>query len=311
MRHLFELNNVDTFSKRENLMNQFMFYNRHVVVNGNMFYDDELFMAGLWYTADLFDSSGIVIPFHIWKTRGVSVSKYMLWRSLVSKIRSINISYENVNYMYTHTKVVHINEKYVDIESTPTRELYAHLVKQQLDTPTSYAKYSQYVDQLTEIEKKNMFILPRICTQDNELKEFQYKVLHRYLPTNTLLIKMNRIETKTCTFCNLYDETIIHLLYECLCVKDIWFGIQRVLEYILCEPVNLTCIDVIFGYRLDQLGKKSNEINAIILNTKMYIWKCKLRSLTPTFEDYKSFVNNRVVYEKCLVKYNEVLCQRA
>ena len=49
-----------------------------------------------------------------------------------------------------------------------------------------------------------MFRVPRVCTRDNILKEFQFKILHRYLPTNDLLFKMEKVNSRKCTFCNLY-----------------------------------------------------------------------------------------------------------
>ncbi len=48
------------------------------------------------------------------------------------------------------------------------------------------------------VEKNDMekyCILPRKVTDDNKLREFQYKILHRYLATNSVLYKMKLTNT--------------------------------------------------------------------------------------------------------------------
>ena len=133
-----------------------------------------------------------------------------------------------------------------------------------------------------------MFLLPRKCTRDNGLIEFRYKILHRYLPTNTLLFKMKVIETTSCTFCNLYQESVLHLFYECLDVKNLWFQVENILIQVKKEPITLSGADVLFGYHLKTFCKKTLTINNIILHTKMFIWLCKTRSTTPSYLEYIS-----------------------
>ena len=97
---------------------------------------------------------------------------------------------------------------------------------------TSHNEMQFYADQtycyleifpgLSSKEIESMFIVPRVCTIDNILKEFQFKILHRYLPTNDLLFKMEKVNSRKCTFYNLYRETILHLFYECYCVRDLF-----------------------------------------------------------------------------------------
>ncbi len=40
-----------------------------------------------------------------------------------------------------------------------------------------------------DVKWEDVYNLPRKATKLNKLKDFQYKVLHRYLPTNSLLFK--------------------------------------------------------------------------------------------------------------------------
>ena len=67
-------------------------------INKRLVYDEELFSAGLWRVCDMFDSNGNIIPFSTWEARGVSGSKFLLWRGLLSKVKTykINMSYTEV-----------------------------------------------------------------------------------------------------------------------------------------------------------------------------------------------------------------------
>ena len=78
-------------NKVDKLLTQLVFYNKHLKINGQVQYDSELFSAGLWRVKDLFNDDNTIIPFHVWQRRGVSKSKFMLWRSIVNLIRSLRI----------------------------------------------------------------------------------------------------------------------------------------------------------------------------------------------------------------------------
>ena len=47
------------------------------------------------------------------------------------------------------------------------------------------------------------YLLPRKVTNNNKLREFQFKILHRYLATNIVLYKMKMTNINTCTLCNI------------------------------------------------------------------------------------------------------------
>ena len=53
------------------------------------------------------------------------------------------------------------------------------------------------------------------CTKSTKLIEFQFKLLHRRIPTNDFLLKIGRKENDNCTFCNNSSETLIHLFWSC------------------------------------------------------------------------------------------------
>ena len=66
------------------------------------------------------------------------------------------------------------------------------------------------------LQWKYIYTLPRITTIDSKLRCFQYKVLHStyYIPLSKAFF-ISHTYTPVCSFCNLEDETVIHLFVHC------------------------------------------------------------------------------------------------
>ena len=89
---------------------------------------------------------------------------------------------------------------------------------------------------------------------------------------DSLLYKMGLVDSPRCGFCFIYNQTSIHLFYECLEVKIFWFRIQEYISEKFTDYFNLSDRDILFGIKKRTLYK--NEINEIILSAKYYIYLC-------------------------------------
>ena len=68
------------------------------------------------------------------------------------------------------------------------------------------------------------------CTKSTKLIEFQFKLLHRRIPTNDFLLKIGRKENDNCTFCNNSSETLIHLFWSCHVTSSFWKSVTDWLQ---------------------------------------------------------------------------------
>ena len=59
------------------------------------------------------------------------------------------------------------------------------------------------------------FRILKMCWTDTYLINCPYKFLHRVIPTKTLLFKIHIKYTNLCSFCNVEDETVEHLFFNC------------------------------------------------------------------------------------------------
>ena len=134
------------------------------------------------------------------------------------------------------------------------------------------------------------FELPKSCTTDTKLIYFQYRILNRILATNTFLFKIKLSQTQNCVFCTTEPETLIHVFYECPCVRSFWNDISSWLDCHITNSITLDKTRII-------LGSKSGTIleNHIILICKRYIYSCKLNVKLPIFQEVKEkikFIRN-------------------
>ena len=68
-----------------------------------------------------------------------------------------------------------------------------------------------------------IFLLPTLTPVENKIKDLQYKTVMRFVPTNYLLHNMKKDSSQACIFCNFEPETMEHLYFQCIHVKDIWW----------------------------------------------------------------------------------------
>ena len=76
---------------------------------------------------------------------------------------------------------------------------------------------------VTENHKwSNTFILARKMSKETKLQTFQYKILHRILPTNKRKFEQKLSNDPHCSDCPQVVESIEHMLYECKNAKALW-----------------------------------------------------------------------------------------
>ena len=107
---------------------------------------------------------------------------------------------------------------------------------------------------ITDDEWENIFMIPTLCPVDNKTKDLQYKIVMRFVPTNKLLYNMKKVNSQTCSFCHVETETIEHLFFNCIYVKDIWIYVFHELQKITGTqfvPELSSCILGVYDTNID------------------------------------------------------------
>lgn len=168
--------------------------------------------------------------------------------------------------------ILNLTGKNISIHKLTTKSLYNFLVSNtSMNGPKSKDKYELDYGIL---DWKNINTLARKTTIEPRLREIQYKIIHRYLPTNKLLKIYGIKETNYCTYCHINIETLEHLLWDCVRSKTLWVQFKEWWDEKINIPFpTLTCETVLFGSFLNLPG----EIiyNHFLLLIKSYIFRNK------------------------------------
>ena len=141
--------------------------------------------------------------------------------------------------------------------------------------PNSQQKWNRVFGNI-HLSWKDIYTIPAKCCSNTKMHWFQYRIMHRIIATNDLLMKMNIRQNNLCTFCNQEIEKIEHLFWHCNIVNQFWETVEQwVLEknnYML----NVDKYRAIFG--IPNTSWAMIPINYILIVTRHYIYKCRISS---------------------------------
>ena len=121
-------------------------------------------------------------------------------------------------------------------------------------------------------------------TVNSRSREFQFKVLHRYLATNKFLHKIGLVPSCSCTFCKRESESIEHLLIECDYSNKFWQDLINWFNMIDIKVEALSETDTIFG-----LWKREADfhlLNHFLILAKQHIYSCWNKGHPPSLKIY-------------------------
>ena len=121
------------------------------------------------------------------------------------------------------------NSQIHSLNKLTSKELYLILVEANTVKPTAQ-DYFENLFETSQFKRKNIYFLIRNTTLDTKARMFQFKVLHNVLYANKMLFKFGKVTSPRCSFCKLHDETIMHLFYKCLIVKELWNQLKSILS---------------------------------------------------------------------------------
>ena len=130
------------------------------------------------------------------------------------------------------------------------------------------------------------YLLAKKCTKSTKLIEFQFKFLHRRVPTNSFLFRIGLKDDKNCSFCHTSPESLIHLSWSCHKTSHFWNKVTEWLENVnlLRRDYTLTNITAL-GLRPD-ISHFSLFINYCFLLARYHIWLAKTKENHPNLTHF-------------------------
>lgn len=218
------------------------------------------------------------------------------------------------------------NQKYknLDLEQTmllfesninPSMSCYLQtLLKDAKGTNSIYRKFlpgsiddklqtKWHTDGIENVDLKQAYAKIHRSLKCTRLKWLQIRIINRILTTNKSVSKYKTEQSPKCSFCNLLDEDISHLFYDCHLVKKFWGQIEELFKE-KCTNMNslkLSRTLIIIGN--DKHFYSTETFDTILTIGKMHIYRQKVRKQPLSITSFIIEIKNRHDSER----YNAVL----
>ena len=137
-------------------------------------------------------------------------------------------------------KCISIDAEVVEIEQLSSKMIYLYLNKNCFVQPTAKHKWNaEILYDMSDEDWSNIYNGIYRTSIDSYSRQFQYKIVHRYLPTNSLLYKWRLVDNSRCSYCFIYNESITHLFTECIYARNLYIKIQQWLQNVVDIPFHL------------------------------------------------------------------------
>ena len=165
-----------------------IWYNSSLKIEGKTLFYKELFDNNIIFIKDILDEENKFKTYDELKNQLNCKLNFLKYFSLISMIKSKNVTnITNAEYR-SHLINTILNSKSL------SKEIYnklSPLENLEVDSIKGISKWKS--DMETDINISDVFRNLYLVTNDSKLKNFQYKLLHRTLPTNTFLVKIGII----------------------------------------------------------------------------------------------------------------------
>ena len=114
-----------------------------------------------------------------------------------------------------------------------SRYIYKYLGDDIILLHNKYLKWredlgTEFVEDISQFGQEHLRIYK--VTNVTKYRSFQYRMLQRAIVTNVQLYKWGIKDTSMCTFCNLYEESVIHVFCECEIAMQLWQHVKGYLQ---------------------------------------------------------------------------------
>ena len=176
-----------------------------------------------------------------------------------------------------------------------SRIAYKQLIANKSEKPISCIdKWHKDIHSSTDknADWRNVFQAANTCTTSSKLIDFNFRFLHRRLPTNSYLQKIGVKEDGKCTFCHDEKEDLTHLFWKCQKTKNFWDNFSIWLQSCqILQPGSYLDMTTALGLTPDSSSFKLH-INFCCLIAKNFIWICRSKECFPIHNNFLFYLRH-------------------
>ena len=206
-----------------NFYAQVIWNNSNIKVDYQIFFCKHLFDKGLIYVKDLFDDNGVPFTYnHFCRIYDINDFPFTRFWGIIAAIpRLWRRSRLNTSQLDCNI----INALWIQHKTAFSQYMYTVFINKLTLPPTSIAKWDLAFPHLS-IEWDNCFSMAWATVYESKIRYFQFRFLHRILPTNSLCFKMKIKASPLCTFCSSEADSLDHLF----CTEAVLFTNPSVIQ---------------------------------------------------------------------------------
>lgn len=244
-------------------INPLLWNNRFMMYNGKVLYFEEWAKKGLIKVHDVLNGHNFVSYENVCNLLGRTPNRILEYIVVRSAVLAFLRKHGNLylEFSLTDTPLFH------GIRLYHAKQFRCMLVHSRKTEPCSVGFWK---NKFNYNINKSDWLMSFMSSQETRLRVLQWKLLHNIYPTNILLFKMKVTENNLCSYCTEKVDFIEHFFFDCPIVKKFWNFIESYILLNFSEKINLTIIEVMFGYK-DIRSPKSKQINHVMLIAKMCI----------------------------------------
>ena len=181
----------------------------------------------------------------------------------------------------------------IALRPNPSRTLYLEYVQRKyVYSDASYLIWAKELDIDTETCREAWpwhMLKARTITNAAKLRYLQYRILNRILTTNTKIAYWDKSISSNYTFCFEKSETLLHVLFHCKKVKQMWVSLEKWLKHFQNISVEFNPSLIILN---NYEGMNNQFVNMVIIVMKQYIYSTKCKEQTLKFVDFMYTLNH-------------------
>ena len=143
--------------------------------------------------------------------------------------------------------------------------VYQNLIKQVKINRGHETKWELVLDvEIEEHQWKKIYSINFESCIESSLRAFQYNILLRTLSTNRHLARCNLVNTDKCFFCQIHIETIEHLFWSCVVIRNFVFTIMDKINVPGEIKKEIGAVEFLLGYTSSSTYKNLNFLFTLI-----------------------------------------------
>ena len=285
--------------------NQIIWYNSKIKIQGKLVMWNDSYSKGLVYVHQLFQQQTYKSDGQLQQEYGLSTLRVNSLKSAIpGEWKAFFVQNSKAQYLPLPP---HIYDTSILSKHSFSKNVYTYFMEDITMVHNKYIKWRQelgydFCDGLLGFRDQHKRIYK--LTNITKYRSFQYRLLQRGLVTNIQLEKWNILPSRLCTFCHQEDETLNHMMWNCVEVRNLWEQVFKFLkqEYKIQE-LNINIGNIITC----NVAKGQSIANFVCLITKQFIYCQRCRKSQLHFPILKAKIRSIENLEKYIAVKNSKL----